>query len=170
MRTISTPIGDLGLVASRRGLTRVLLDPAQGLAELARTRSLERSLGDAEGDDDAESHLGRTAAQLLEYFAGKRKHFSLLLDLSEAPDSFRTKAQLGLALIPYGQTVTYRDLAEALGAPGAARAVGSACATNPLPLVLPCQRVVRADGSVGRYAGGEEKKLRLLQMEAANAG
>ena len=139
---ISTPIGPLTLTASERGLTAV----------------------DFGGEGTGSSPLlVDAAAQLTEYFAGTRRTFDLPLDV---PDTgFRATAQAALADIAFGQTMSYTELAAACGNYLAVRAVGSACATNPLPIIRPCHRVLRADGSLGGYRGGPAAKQWLLDHE-----
>ncbi len=146
--TLSTPIGVLQLIGSDLGLRRIVLPNGdfQSMPEGA-----------------ADGVLGEAATQLNEYFAGQRREFAIPLDL--AATSFRSSTQLALAKIPFGEVVTYGQLAASLGKAGAARAVGSACAGNPLPIILPCHRVVRADGSFGEYAGGAPMKQWLLDFE-----
>jgi methylated-DNA-[protein]-cysteine S-methyltransferase len=101
-----------------------------------------------------------------EYFAARRDGFDLALDLRLA-QGFRRDVLTHLRDIRYGSTQSYGAVAAATGHPKAARAVGSACRFNPLPIVIPCHRVVRADGSPGEYAGGAEAKVRLLALESA---
>lgn len=107
--------------------------------------------------------------QLDLYFTGVRVEFSVTPDLSLSTAPFRREVQSSLTTIPYGRTISYADLASSTGRPRAVRAVGSACASNPLPIVLPCHRVVRSDGSLGNYLGGVEAKQRLLELESAAA-
>ena len=104
--------------------------------------------------------------QLDEYFAGRRREFDLPIDLQLA-HGFRRTVLEHLLDIAYGTTASYASVAAASGSPAAARAVGSACAHNPLPLVVPCHRVVRSDGTIGQYGGGTEAKHALLALEAA---
>lgn len=106
------------------------------------------------------------ARELDEYFDHKRMAFDLALDLSLSR-GFRQLVQRHLPEIGYGQTRSYKEVAEMVGNPKAIRAVGTACATNPLPVVVRCHRVLRADGSVGGYIGGLEAKTTLLELEAA---
>ena len=113
----------------------------------------------------APRRLDAAALELEEYFARQRRAFDLPLDLSLSA-RFRQLVQRHLPGIGYGQTRTYRQVAELVGNPKAVRAVGTACATNPLPVVLPCHRVVRADGTPGRYIGGPAAKTTLLGLEA----
>jgi methylated-DNA-[protein]-cysteine S-methyltransferase len=136
---------------------------------------------DVEGHDqvlDALSHrisprvlraprrLDAAARELDEYFGGRRRVFDLPLDLSLSK-GFRQLVQRYLPEIGYGQTRTYGQVAELVGNPRAVRAVGTACATNPLPVVVPCHRVLPASGAVGRYVGGSDIKTALLRLEAA---
>lgn len=103
--------------------------------------------------------------QIDEYFHGKRREFDMPIDWS-LTIGFRGQVQRALTAIDYGQTESYGEVARRLGNPGAVRAVGSACATNPLPIVVPCHRVLRSDGSLGGYRGGTEAKQILLELEA----
>lgn len=160
-RVIDTPFGPMLLAATEEGLVRVAFD-LEGhdavLDELA-ARISPRVLGSHRRTDAA-------ARQLDEYFEGHRRGFELSLDLRLAA-GFRRAVVTHLADIPYGETESYSEVAAAAGNPRAVRAAGSACANNPLPIVLPCHRVVRRDGSIGRYGGGREMKVALLAMEAA---
>ena len=106
------------------------------------------------------------AQELEEYFGGQRRAFDLQLDRSLS-SGFRLLVQQNLPSIGYGQTRSYRQVAELVGNPKAVRAVGTACATNPLPVVVPCHRVLRSDGTPGGYVGGPDAKLTLLSLEAA---
>lgn len=151
-RLIDSPLGPLRLQASPRGLSRVEIAAASTPQEAA--------VSVDEGGDV----LDATQAQLAEYFAGRRRAFELPLDLPETT-AFRAAVHALLAEIGYGETVTYRDVAKMLGRPGATRAVGSACGTNPLLIVRPCHRVLRSDGGLGGYAGGLDAKRFLLTLE-----
>ncbi|MDV2433537.1 methylated-DNA--[protein]-cysteine S-methyltransferase [Corynebacterium tuberculostearicum] len=151
-RLIDSPLGPLRLQASPRGLSRVEIAAASPPQEAA--------VSVDEGGDI----LDATQAQLAEYFAGRRRAFELPLDLPETT-AFRAAVHALLAEIGYGETVTYRDVAKMLGRPGATRAVGSACGTNPLLIVRPCHRVLRSDGGLGGYAGGLDAKRFLLTLE-----
>ena len=117
--------------------------------------------------------LRRAAAQLDEYFAGKRRHFSVPVAMPGInPESFTARARTHLLDIPFGDTWTYGDLAAACGSPGAARAAGSACAMNPVPIIVPCHRIVPASGGIGNYSGGQGdgRKIKrwLLEHERLN--
>jgi methylated-DNA-[protein]-cysteine S-methyltransferase len=160
-RTIATPIGELLLAGTGRGLVRVAF-PGQGhdavlqsLAAAVSPRILR-----------APERLDPAARQLDEYFAGRRTEFELPLDFRLAT-GFRRAVLAHLPAIPYGRTESYAQVAAAAGSPKAVRAVGTACAMNPLPVVVPCHRVVRSDGTMGGYAGGPGAKLTLLTLESA---
>jgi methylated-DNA-[protein]-cysteine S-methyltransferase len=160
-RTLDTPVGSLLLAATGKGLVRVAFateDHAAVLAALAAQVS-PRVL-------NAPRRLDVTARELEEYFAGQRRAFDLPLDFSLAK-GFRLKVLSQLPGIGYGSTASYGAVAAQAGSPRAVRAVGTACATNPLPVVVPCHRVVRADGTPGGYLGGPDAKRLLLSLEAA---
>ena len=150
-RTHTTPVGELLSVSSDAGLVKIELDPAKFEAVVG-------ELGAREGVQ------GGADKQIAYYFAGELKEFDLSLDWRLSSGAYK-KAQIALRRIPYAQTVSYAELAEAAGIPGAARVAGTACAKNPLPIVVPCHRVVRADGAMGNYAGGVEMKRFLLDLE-----
>lgn len=159
-RTLDTPIGTLLVAATERGLVRVAFENEETdavLAELAEHLS-PRILR-------APRRLDPVATELDEYFAHARTTFDVPLDLA-LTRGFRGEVQAALATIPYGETATYGEVAALVGRPRAARAVGSACATNPLPIVLPCHRVVPADGTLGQYRGCPPAKALLLELEA----
>lgn len=159
-RTLDTPVGSLLLAATGRGLVRVAFDSEDHGAVLASLaeRISPRVLS-------APRRLDATARELEEYFAGRRRAFDLPLDFSLAK-GFRLKVLSQLPGIGYGATASYAAVAALAGSPRAVRAVGSACATNPLPVVVPCHRVVRSDGSPGGYLGGLAAKRLLLGLEA----
>ncbi len=160
-RTLDSPVGSLLLAATDQGLVRVAFavedhDAAlQSLAERVSPRLLR-----------APARLEPAARQLDEYFAGRRQTFDLAVDW-RLTAGFRSAVLHHLAAIGYGRTATYTAVAALAGSPRAVRAVGSACATNPVPVVVPCHRVVRTDGGLGGYLGGLEAKRTLLGLEAA---
>jgi methylated-DNA-[protein]-cysteine S-methyltransferase len=159
-RTLDTPVGTLLLAATPAGLVRVAYereDPGTVLERLAANVS-PRIL-------HAPARLDPAARQLEEYFLRHRAQFDLPLDLRLSA-GFRRTVLSYLPAIAYGHTATYQAVAAALDSAKAARAVGTACATNPLPLVIPCHRVVRSDGQIGAYLGGPEIKHQLLDLEA----
>ena len=160
-RTLATPVGELLLATTERGLIRIAF-PIQGhdavlesLAEIVSPRILR-----------APQRLDPVSRQLDEYFGGRRTEFDLPLDFRLA-SGFRRTVLAHLPAIPYGHTESYAQVAAASGSPKAVRAVGTACAKNPLPVVVPCHRVVRSDGTAGGYAGGPDAKRTLLDLEAA---
>jgi methylated-DNA-[protein]-cysteine S-methyltransferase len=158
-RTVDTPVGRLLLAATPVGLVRVAYAGENqdavltGLASQISPRVLL-----------APHQLDDAARQFDDYFAGRIRGFELPVDLRLA-HGFRRAVLEHLPDVGYGRTVSYGQLAAQLGRPGAARAVGSACATNPLPLIIPCHRVVLGDGSPGGYVGGPEIKRVLLDLE-----
>lgn len=159
-RTMDSPVGPLLLAATAAGLVRVAFE-REGhdavLGELSDTIS-PRILRSPRGVDDA-------ARQLEEYFTGRRRVFDVPLDL-RLSKGFRRAVLTHLLEIPYGTTESYKLVARCAGNAGAVRAAGSACATNPVPVVVPCHRVVRSDGTSGQYRGGPEAKQMLLTLEA----
>ncbi len=162
-RTIDTPIGSLLLAATEAGLVRV------GFDSEGHDHVLERLAADVSPRIlAAPKRLDLAARELDEYFAGRRSSFDLPLDL-RLSRGFRRTVLGHLPDIAYGTTASYAAVAEASGNPRAVRAVGSACATNPIPVVVPCHRVVRSDGSLGQYAGGVAVKAALLALEGARA-
>jgi methylated-DNA-[protein]-cysteine S-methyltransferase len=160
-RTVDTPFGALLLVSTPEGLVRVAFELEGHDAVLSRLTSTisPRILRSPRRLDEA-------ARELDEYFAGERRRFDLPVDL-RLSRGFRRIVLDHLREVEYGDTASYASLAVAAGRPSATRAVGSACATNPLPIVVPCHRVVRSDGTIGQYLGGTEVKKALLAMESA---
>lgn len=159
--TIDSPVGKLLLAATPKGLVRVAYDGEdhdrvlEALGQKLSPRILR-----------APKRLEEAAREIDEYFARRRRAFDVPLDLSLSR-GFRRLVQTRLPEIGYGQTRSYRDMAELVGNPKAVRAVGTACATNPLPIVVPCHRVLRTDGTLGGYVGGIAAKTTLLDLEAA---
>jgi methylated-DNA-[protein]-cysteine S-methyltransferase len=160
-RTIDSPVGPLLLAATAEGLIRVAYasEDHDAVLQALAMRISPRILHAPDRVDAAARELG-------EYFAGHRRRFDLPLDLRLAA-GFRRTVLSHLPEIGYGHTATYAAVAQLAGRPRAVRAVGTACATNPLPVVVPCHRVVRSDGSVGGYLGGPAAKRTLLALEAA---
>ncbi|MHA6757922.1 methylated-DNA--[protein]-cysteine S-methyltransferase [Streptacidiphilus sp. PAMC 29251] len=160
-RTLDTPVGSLLLAATEEGLVRVAFavqDHQAVLQHLSGTVS-PRIL-------HAPARLDQASRQIDEYFAGRRRAFELPLDW-RLSKGFRLEVLRHLAGIGYGGTESYAQVALAAGSPRAVRAVGTACATNPLPVIVPCHRVVRSDGTAGQYVGGTDAKHILLSLEAA---
>ena len=161
--TIDTPVGSLLLAATREGLVRVAFDSQdhdvvlQQLAATLGSRILR-----------APRRLDPVAREIDEYFARRRTSFDVPLDFALST-GFRRSVLEHLPQIAYGRTESYADVARTVGNPRAVRAVGSACATNPMPVVIPCHRVLRADGTLGGYVGGPEAKAALLDLETIAA-
>jgi methylated-DNA-[protein]-cysteine S-methyltransferase len=162
-RVIDSPVGPLLLAATDQGLIRVAFAleghdaVLQSLADKVSPRILS-----------APGRLDAATREIDEYFAGRRHTFGLPLDWRLAA-GFRRTVLGHLPEIGYGHTASYTAVAQLAGSPRAVRAVGTACATNPMPVVVPCHRVVRADGSMGGYRGGPEAKRTLLTLEEAAA-
>jgi methylated-DNA-[protein]-cysteine S-methyltransferase len=160
-RTVDSPVGALLLAATDAGLVRVAFavedhdKVLQGLADRISPRVLA-----------APERLDVVAKELGEYFSGRRHEFDLALDWRLSA-GFRRDILGRIGDIGYGHTATYASLAREAGNPRAVRAVGGACANNPLPVVVPCHRVLRTDGTLGGYVGGLDAKRALLGLEAA---
>jgi methylated-DNA-[protein]-cysteine S-methyltransferase len=150
-----TPLGPLTLHAGPRGLT--------GLSFPGRA---DRALALDEGARDPATLAG-AAAQLDEYFGGRRDSFDLPLDLAGTP--FQRRVWEALLAIPYGTTVTYTELARAVGRPDVVRAVAAAVGRTPVPIVVPCHRVLGAGGALTGYGGGLQRKQALLDLERRGA-
>jgi methylated-DNA-[protein]-cysteine S-methyltransferase len=159
-RVVDSPLGPLLLATTEAGLVRVAFagedhdTVLQALSDQISPRVL-----------NVPERLDAVARELDEYFAGRRHAFDLTLD-RQLSSGFRAVVLQHLPEIAYGQTASYAAVAALAGSPKAVRAVGTACANNPLPLVVPCHRVVRSDGSIGNYRGGAEAKRMLLALEA----
>jgi methylated-DNA-[protein]-cysteine S-methyltransferase len=156
--TADSPVGPLLLAATPEGIVRV------GWQESADSVLIELAERISPRVLEAPARLDDARRQLDEYFAGRRTSFELPLDL-QLSRGFRARAQAAIAAIPFGRTGTYASIAAAAGSPRAVRAAGTACATNPIPVIVPCHRVVRSDGSMGLYGGGVERKRQLLELE-----
>ncbi|MCB0861859.1 MAG: methylated-DNA--[protein]-cysteine S-methyltransferase [Solirubrobacterales bacterium] len=155
-----TPFGTLLVVSGGQGVLRIALDAEQEedvLGDLSRRVSprIARTGRDV---------IAEARVQLDSYFRGDLQHFDLPLDW-QLTRGFRREVLHETAAIPYGSTASYAEMAERAGSPRAVRAAGSALATNPLPIVVPCHRVLRSDGAVGSYLGGTSMKEALLAME-----
>ncbi len=149
--TLDTPIGAIHLAASAAGLTHAVYP----------TRDHGRPSGD--GTLEAAAIIAETSRQLREYFAGRRHDF----DLPLAPEGteFQLATWRALQTIPFGETISYADLAARVGRPRAARAVGAANGANPISVIVPCHRVIGKNGTLTGYAGGVDTKQTLLTLE-----
>ena len=160
---LRTPVGSLRLAATPQGLLRIAF-PRQGGAGFAGV--LERYLSDPERVDWLPA-LDKAGREIDEYFEGKRREFSVELDLRGTP--FQMRVWRELQRIPFGRTLSYSDLADRVSRRGGQRAVGAAAGANPLPVIVPCHRLIRSDGHLGGFAGGLETKRRLLAHEKSLA-
>ncbi|HEY6794663.1 MAG TPA: methylated-DNA--[protein]-cysteine S-methyltransferase, partial [Kineosporiaceae bacterium] len=160
---VTGPAGELTLACDGAALTHVLFEAHRGGAspESRRIRAGPR--------DDADPVLRQAAAELAEYFAGARRVFEV--PLAPRGSAFQLAVWVQLRTIPYGATVSYGDIARRLGLPpGASRAVGLANGSNPISIIIPCHRVIGADGSLTGYGGGLPRKRFLLDLESGVAG
>lgn len=148
---LDSPLGPLRLFAHSKALVALELGPFGSLPTGARRGQ--------------SALLKRACNQLKEYFDGKRQEFDLPYDLEGTP--FQQAAWAVLRQIPFGQTIDYAEEARLMGKPGAQRAAGGANRRNPLPILIPCHRVIRADGSLGGFASGDSWKRQLLALEGA---
>lgn len=158
-RTIDSPLGELLLAATEHGLVRLAFAQEDFNLVLGK---IAVALGPRVLE--APRKLDVAAKELEEYFSGSRRAFDLALDHTLST-GFRLAVQEYLPEIAYGTTRSYSEVAQSVGNPKAVRAVGTACATNPLPIVVPCHRVLRRDGALGGYIGGLEAKSALLELE-----
>jgi methylated-DNA-[protein]-cysteine S-methyltransferase len=157
---IATPVGRVLVATTEVGLVRV----AFRQSEAAFTAELRRRLGTGVVRSPAKTK--GVARQLEEYFAGQRRTFDVPTDLRSVTP-FQRRVLLAAVRVPAGQVVSYGDIARSVGRPGGSRAVGQALGRNPIPIVIPCHRVVAAGGRLGGYSGGLAIKKRLLRLEGA---
>ena len=156
---VDSPFGTLFVAATPKGLVRLAYpgegDPAAGLAVSISPRILE-----------SPAQLDPVRRELDEYFEGKRRRFDVKVDW-RLIHGFATRVLRATAKVPYGRLITYREVARRAGSPGAYRAAGNALGSNPMPIVVPCHRVVREGGALGGYTGGLDRKELLLRLEGA---
>lgn len=157
---LKTEIGNLGLVRDDNNLLRVYL-PNEDISE----HILQNK---HQNEDVAENKSGfeEVISQLTEYFDGKRRHFTIKIKM-EMPQ-FYEKVLMEVAKVPYGATASYSQIAQKINNPKAVRAVGSANARNPLPIIIPCHRIIANNGKLGGYGGGIKMKQYLLKFETEN--
>jgi len=164
---VDSPFGELLVARTDRGVVQVALPTHRGtrqseddvleqLARLVSPRVLE-----------SPSRLDEERRELDEYFEGKRHHFDVPVDWALTSSGFRNRALHAIARIPYGKTKTYAEIAKQAGNARAFRAAGTACGSNPVPLIVPCHRVVQSGGGIGNYGGGPAMKRALLDLEGA---
>lgn len=160
--TVDSPLGSLLVAVTPKGLARVAYpgeEHDEVLTELASALS-PRILESAAGTDEIRRELEQ-------YFSGKRHDFDIDIDWGLV-HGFALRTLRAVRRVPFGEVTTYSALAERVGAPRGARAVGNALGSNPIPIVVPCHRVLRSDGSLGGYSGGIQRKVELLALESAS--
>ena len=161
VQMFESPIGRIVIAATAKGISSVSLRPTK--REIATAEGVGSS---RPGATEARGHVRRLRKQLTRYFAGKRVRFDVPLDLSRGT-AFQRAVWRACARIPNGETCSYAELARMAGRPGAARAVGNAMHNNPVPIVVPCHRVIKSDGSLGGFGSGVSIKKKLLRLEEA---
>lgn len=172
---LDTPLGPMRAGATDEGVCLLEFEDGKATAdrEAAPGESLEVGPGgphegpSARQDGPARGHLSALQTQLAEYFAGARREFDVPLALPGT--DFQQRVWRQLQRVPFGETISYDELAHRAGSPGASRAAGQANGCNPVAIVVPCHRVIRASGETGGYAGGPDRKRRLLDLEAVSA-
>ena len=160
--TLDTPMGKALVASTPRGLVRLALP----------SEDLDRVVSDLAADLSPRvleypARLDQARRELDEYFERRRDHFELALDWRLSHPGFYRRVLRATARVPFGEMITYRDAAERAGNPRAFRAAGSALGSNPIPIVVPCHRVILSSGDVGNYGGGPEMKRFLLELEQA---
>ncbi len=160
--TIPSPLGDLLAATTAAGLVRLAYPEEDGDSVIEELSALD--------PDVRSGALDEQRRELDEYFGGVRQRFEIPVDLSLAEGQFTTQVLQATARVPYGATSTYGDIAGMAGSPRGARAAGNALRTNPVPIVVPCHRVIQASGGLGGYGGREDRKAWLLQLEGAWTG
>jgi methylated-DNA-[protein]-cysteine S-methyltransferase len=164
---VDSPFGRLLVARTDRGVVRLALPSHRGshLSEDEVLEDLARFVSPRVLESPA--RLDAERRELVDYFEGKRHHFDVSIDWKLTPAGFRSRALHAVALIPYGETRTYGQIAKQAGNARAFRAAGTACGSNPIPLIVPCHRVVQTGGGIGNYGGGPEMKRALLDLEGA---
>jgi methylated-DNA-[protein]-cysteine S-methyltransferase len=166
---VKSPLGDLILAATREGLREI--DFGKEISDVDFIKRMRESGADPvwlerspDAEPEARQNLSRAAAELEEYFSGRRAQFDIPLDWGAMPP-FRRAVLEATAAVPFGHVDTYAGIARRIGQPKATRAVGNALGHNPIPVIVPCHRVIRSDASLGGYTGGLDIKQHLLQLE-----
>jgi len=155
---LNSPVGNLGLVRDDQFLLRIYL-PNEEVSK----STLQKQYPN---EDIVENKSGfeNIINQLTEYFAGKRKHFTIKMKLEISP--FYNNSLMEITKVPYGRTASYSQIAKKLNSPKAARSVGTANAHNPIPIIIPCHRIITKSGKLGGYAGGLKMKRYLIELES----
>jgi methylated-DNA-[protein]-cysteine S-methyltransferase len=165
--SVDSPFGKLLVARTDRGVVRLKL-PGGRDSKISDEETLEALATHVSPRVlEAPSRLDEERRELEEYFEGKREHFDVPVDWSLTSPGFRSRALHAVARIPYGKVKTYAEIAKSAGNERAFRAAGTACGRNPIPLIVPCHRVVQSGGAVGNYGGGPEMKRALLDLEGA---
>lgn len=157
--TVETPFGQMGIARSATGLCRVLF-PEEAPFETALKHDFPKAT--ISRDDHVCADINK---QINEYFSGKRTEFDLIIDLQSPP--FYKKALQAVNKVPYGKTASYKEIALKAGNVKAVRAAGSANANNPIPIVIPCHRILNTGGGLGGYGGNLQRKAFLLELEGS---
>jgi len=160
MSRYNSPFGEMIILSTEKGLCYLALPGMGGMVRPWARKAFGNGVSIVH-----ETRKGRAIEEIEAYFRGKIRDFSLPLEIKGTP--FQKKVWEALMSIPYGETRSYGDIAKAIGNPKAFRAVGWANAQNPIPIVIPCHRVIQSDGSLGGYGGGLELKRKLLDLEAS---
>ncbi len=164
---LDAPVGRLVLAATSRGLVRIAYELENGGLDAVLERIARRL---SPRIVEAPARLDGARRELQEYFDGERREFGVALDFALAGGGFARRVLHAAIEIPFGATSSYREIAGAAGSPNAYRAAGNALGANPLPIVVPCHRVLASGGGLGGYTGGLERKRLLLGVEGRDAG
>ena len=164
---VDSPFGELLVARTDRGVVRLALPSHRGHRQSRDEVLEELAVVVSPRVLESPKRLDEERRELEDYFEGRRRRFDLPLDWSLTTPGFRSRALHAVARIPYGNTRTYAEIAKSAGNPRAFRAAGTACGQNPIPLIVPCHRVVQAGGGIGNYGGGPEMKRALLDLEGA---
>jgi methylated-DNA-[protein]-cysteine S-methyltransferase len=165
--TVDSPFGELLVARTDRGVLRVGL-PIEGGRFRPHEEVLEQLASEVSPRVlESPKRLDEERRELEQYFDGRRRKFDVPVDWALYPAGFRGRALRAVARIPYGKVKTYTEIAKAAGNPRAFRAAGTACGHNPIPLIVPCHRVIQSGGGIGQYGGGPEMKKALLDLEGA---
>jgi methylated-DNA-[protein]-cysteine S-methyltransferase len=165
--SVDSPFGELLIARTDRGVVKVALPTHRGSRQSADEVLEELATVVSPRVLESPRRLDEERRELDDYFEGRRDRFDVPVDWSLTPAGFRSRALHAVARIPYGETRTYGEIAKSAGNARAFRAAGTACGINPVPLIVPCHRVVQSGGGVGNYGGGPEMKRALLALEGA---
>jgi methylated-DNA-[protein]-cysteine S-methyltransferase len=164
---VDAPVGRLVLAATAEGIVRIAYELQNGGLDAVLDRLAERL---SPRIVEAPARLDGARRELDEYFDGRRRDFEVALDFALAGSGFARRVLEAAVRIPFGETSSYREVAGAAGSPNAYRAAGNALGANPLPIVVPCHRVLASTGGLGGYTGGLQRKRLLLDIEGVRPG